>query len=87
MIWLQKTEEKIDVRLDVRNLMCPRPVLRAYQTLKKMEPGNVLEIIATARLTQYNIPYMVRMSGNELLAQEKTDTKEFRFLVKKLNAN
>ncbi len=77
-------EVKADVVLDVSGDVCPRPVLRARATLKKMRPGEVLMVIATDRASRTDIPACVKRTGNELL--EVIDEGErIIYLIKKLN--
>ncbi len=54
----QKTafEQKAALSLDVRGLICPIPVQKTDEAIKQIEPGEVLEVIASDPLTLIDIP-------------------------------
>ena len=54
----QKTafEQKVALSLDVRGLICPIPVQKTDEAIKEIEPGQVLEVIASDPLTLIDIP-------------------------------
>lgn len=53
--------------LDVRRLLCPMPVIKTQQAIKKMESGDCLEVIATDPGVQHDIPSWCRLSGHKVL--------------------
>jgi tRNA 2-thiouridine synthesizing protein A len=55
------------VTLDTSGLICPLPVYKAAQSLKGMEPGQVLELISTDRGSLADIPVLARRRGDVLL--------------------
>lgn len=75
-----KTE--VDESLDARGLNCPLPILRARKALDKMQPGLVLEVIATDPGTVMDFDAFCKQSGNTLLSQSE-ENDEFRFLLRK----
>lgn len=76
-------EVKVDVVLDVSGAVCPQPVLRARNTLKKMRPGEVLMVIATDKASKTDIPACVKRTGNELL-EVKDKGEKIIYVIKKL---
>jgi tRNA 2-thiouridine synthesizing protein A len=70
--------------LDLKGLLCPLPVVKIAQAVKKVEIGDVIEATATDPGVLADIPAWARSSGNELLAIEKTNGKEIRFVVKRV---
>ncbi|MGV6820210.1 MAG: sulfurtransferase TusA family protein [Parvularcula sp.] len=71
-----------DEVLDAKGLNCPLPILKAKKTLKAMEMGNTLEIIATDPGAVKDFEAFCRTTGNELVeSEENGDT--FRFVIKK----
>jgi len=71
-----------DEVLDAKGLNCPLPILKAKKTLKAMEMGNTLEIIATDPGAVKDFEAFCRTTGNELVESEDNgDT--FRFIIKK----
>ncbi len=70
--------------LDLKGLLCPLPVVKIAQAIKKVEIGDVIEAIATDPGVLADIPAWARSSGHELLTMEKTDGKVIRFVVKRV---
>lgn len=56
-----------DQVLDATGLLCPMPVVKAGKTMKGMEPGTILKIIATDRGAIADFPAWADDTGNELL--------------------
>lgn len=71
-----------DVELDVRQLECPLPILRAKRSLAAMQGGQVLKVIATDRKSPGDFAEFCRQTGNELLASE-VQGDEFIFLLRR----
>lgn len=57
-----------DVELDVRQLACPLPILRAKKSLSSMASGQVLRILATDKDAPKDFEVFCRQTGNELLS-------------------
>ncbi len=61
-----------DQELDVRGLNCPMPLVKARQTILKMQPGQVLKVLATDRGSVKDFQGWARTAKNvELVAQEE----------------
>ena len=69
-------------KLDVRGLNCPQPILRMRASLKEMETGYVLQVIATDPGSTRDIETFCEQTDNTLLSssQEKGD---FIFFIQK----
>jgi tRNA 2-thiouridine synthesizing protein A len=66
--------------LNTRGLLCPLPVIRTQDAVKKLHPGEQLQVFATDPGTMHDIPAWVRVHGHKLIrAQECND--EFHFLI------
>lgn len=61
------TEVKIDRELDVKGLVCPRPMIMSMNTLKSMASGQVLKIIANDSSTKHSIPALCERAGYKLI--------------------
>ena len=83
-----------EITVDCRGMHCPVPVVMMRRNLSRLNPGDVMKLIATDPATQKDIPPASRSMGLELLKQEvvaKTyvsDTgakydKEYRYYLKK----
>jgi len=53
--------------LDTSGLLCPLPVYQAALALKKLQPGDVLELICTDPGSLADIPALARQRGDTLL--------------------
>lgn len=71
-----------DVELDVRQLACPLPILRAKKSLAGMGSGQVLKVIATDRGSPNDFVDFCKKTGNELLSSTE-DGGEFMFLIRR----
>ena len=71
--------------LDVKNMACPLPVLKAKKAIKSIEIGQVLEILATDPGSVKDIAAWSRQTGQELLSTEEQEGKPkiYQFLVKR----
>lgn len=70
--------------LDLKGLLCPLPVVKIAQAIKKVQVGETIEALATDPGVLADIPAWARSTGNELVSMEKKDNKEIRFVVKRL---
>ncbi|HKZ54178.1 MAG TPA: sulfurtransferase TusA family protein [Anaerolineales bacterium] len=69
--------------LDLRGLLCPLPVVKIAQAIKKVEVGETIEATATDPGVLADIPAWARSSGQELLSMDKVQAREFRFVVRR----
>jgi tRNA 2-thiouridine synthesizing protein A len=75
--------ENIALAVDFKGLLCPMPVVKLAQAIKKIQVGEILEAIATDPGVMADIPAWTRSTGHELVSLEKRE-KDFRFVVKRL---
>ena len=54
--------------LDVRDLSCPLPVLRANRALRSLAPGEKLRVLATDRASIADFQAYCRETGHALLS-------------------
>ncbi|ADM10053.1 hypothetical protein PB2503_10004 [Parvularcula bermudensis HTCC2503] len=57
--------ESPDLRLDLRGLRCPLPVLRLEATLRAAAPGTRIELSTDDPLAKIDIPHAARQGGHE----------------------
>ena len=62
-----------ELRLDLRGLSCPQPVLRAKKALRAIPVGGVLVLECTDPLTVVDVPHFVNQTGHKLAAQDRRD--------------
>lgn len=60
-----------DQVLDCTGLSCPLPVVKTAQAIKKIEPGQVLELLATDPGVEPDMKAWSGRTGNELLNIDK----------------
>ncbi len=51
-------------KLDLTGLKCPMPALRTRKALRRLSPGDRLEVLCTDPLAAIDIPAMVQQSGD-----------------------
>lgn len=71
-----------DHTLDALGLRCPEPVMMVRKTVRGMQAGETLLIIADDPATTRDIPGFCRFMEHRLLAQQ-TDTLPYQYLIQK----
>jgi len=54
--------------LDVRNMLCPMPVIKTGERVASLAPGTELTIYATDPGTLHDVPAWCRVHGHTVLA-------------------
>lgn len=67
--------------LDVRGEICPYPDVNSMTTLKQMNKGEILEILADYPLSVERIPRSAKKWGHKVLKVEKLDGPNRRLLI------
>jgi len=70
------------VELDARRLLCPMPVIKLQDCLKKQAAGTRVEITSTDPGAMNDIPTWCRINGHDLISSSD-DGLEYVFLVEK----
>lgn len=60
-----------DLHLDVSGELCPVPALRARRCLDEMQPGQILQVIATDPLAAVDLQILCDRLGHELLSSRQ----------------
>ena len=75
--------ESADRVLDCRGQACPLPIVKTAQQMKKeLEPGQVLEVLATDPGVEPDMKAWSKRTGNELLSIDLVDDVFHVFLRK-----
>lgn len=76
---------KKDRTLDCFGLLCPMPVIKMNETIKQLENGQILEVIATDEGIRPDAEAWCRATGHELVGIEKEegDPVVYRVYVRK----
>ena len=61
--------------LDARGLLCPLPVIRTQDRIRRLPAGSTLEVVATDAGTLEDIPAWCRVHGHELVSKETVDNE------------
>ena len=75
-------DNAFDVELDVRQLECPMPILRAKKSLAQLQSGQVLKVVATDKKAPDDFVDFCSKTGNELLSSTEQGG-EFVFLIRR----
>ena len=62
-----------DQTLDCKGLSCPMPIMKLAKTMKQMEKGSILELLATDPGSKPDVPAWCKRTGNELLETAEED--------------
>jgi len=76
------TDIKCDRELDVKGLVCPRPMVMSMTNLKAMSPGQTIKITANDSSTKHSLPALCERAGYKLLEQ-KEELGSFIFIIQK----
>jgi tRNA 2-thiouridine synthesizing protein A len=71
-----------DETLDCVGLYCPMPIAKTAEKMKKLNPGQVLEILADDPGIKADIPAWCKVTGNEFLGLEE-ENKQYKVYIKK----
>jgi tRNA 2-thiouridine synthesizing protein A len=69
--------------LDLKGLLCPMPVVKIAQAIKKVNIGDLVEATATDPGVLADIPAWARTSGHEVVVLERQDNL-IHFVVRRL---
>ncbi len=68
--------------LDARGLNCPMPLLKAKQVLNRLDPGQLLQVLATDPGSRRDFEVFARQSGHALLESAEAGGV-YRYLLRK----
>jgi tRNA 2-thiouridine synthesizing protein A len=70
------------VKLDTLGLRCPEPVMLIRIEIRKLQVGDLLEVIADDPATTRDVPAFCRFMEHQLVSAETT-TAPYRYLIRK----
>ncbi|WP_069947537.1 sulfurtransferase TusA [Microbulbifer aggregans] len=76
---------KSEHTLDARGLLCPEPVMMLHAAVRKVAPGEVLQMLATDPSTQRDVPKFCQFLGYELV-DHREEESEFVYWIRKAEA-
>lgn len=75
--------ESTQKKLDATGLFCPEPVFRTKIEIERMQPGEILTVLADDPAAEDDISRWVTRNGHELLEMKKNDNV-IEFSIKKV---
>ena len=69
--------------VDARGLVCPMPTLRLAQAIKRVQIGEVVELLSDDPGSELNMAAWTKNTGHELLISGE-ESKVWRFQIRKL---
>jgi tRNA 2-thiouridine synthesizing protein A len=67
-------------QLDARGLLCPMPVIRTQNAIRKLQPGDILTVVSTDPGVLHDIPAWCRINGHKVLEQ-KQENREIEIRI------
>ena len=71
-----------DTKLDCLGLFCPMPVLKTREAVKRLKPGQILEMLSDDPGSEADVQSWSARTGHELLEIDKNGAI-LRFLIRK----
>jgi TusA-related sulfurtransferase len=71
-----------DAMIDTVGLFCPVPIIRTAERIRRMRPGEVLEVLSDDRVILIDMPAWCRSRGHAYLGSRREGT-EFHLFVRK----
>lgn len=68
-----KPDKPVDSVLDLRGWSCPWCILQVTSRLRKMRPGQILEVLSTDPRVQTNFPQILKRGRNRVIDLEEND--------------
>jgi TusA-related sulfurtransferase len=75
--------QTVTKRLDLKGLACPLPIAKTAVAMRELQPGDLLEALATDPGSVPDFNAWAKTTGNELVEQTEEDGV-FRFLIRKV---
>jgi tRNA 2-thiouridine synthesizing protein A len=75
-------EVTADLTLDCTGQACPLPILKLSKAITRIQPGQVVELIATDSGSKDDVPAFCQRTGNTLVSS-RDEGGRFVFYVKK----
>ncbi len=78
---------KSSIHVDCSGLQCPGPIMKVYETMNKMNNGDIIEVSATDSGFAKDVEAWCRRTGNKLLKAEKKGKENIVFIQKGLGSD
>jgi tRNA 2-thiouridine synthesizing protein A len=75
--------QTVTVTLDLKGLSCPLPIAKTAQAIRSMNPGELIEALATDPGSVPDFTAWCETTGNELVEHTAADGV-YRFVIRKV---
>ncbi|MGB4440514.1 MAG: DsrE/DsrF/DrsH-like family protein, partial [Sedimentibacter sp.] len=75
-------EVKATIQVDCSGLQCPGPIMKVYETIKKINDGDIIQVSATDSGFAKDVEAWCRRTGNTLIKVEKNGKQNIVLLQK-----
>jgi tRNA 2-thiouridine synthesizing protein A len=72
----------VTTTVDARGLSCPMPIVKTALAVKALQPGDLIEVLATDPGSQRDFVAWSRSTGHELVEQT-VDGTVYRFVIRR----
>lgn len=79
---ISSSDIKATIKVDCSGLQCPGPIMKVFETMNKMNDGDIIEVSATDSGFARDVEAWCRRTGNTLLKTEKNKKENIVFLQK-----
>jgi tRNA 2-thiouridine synthesizing protein A len=80
---MSPTDSKPIRRLDVTGSLCPLPILLSAREMRKLKPGDLLEVVGDDPGIREDMPVWCERAGHRLLEMTEEEGGRLRSLVEK----
>jgi tRNA 2-thiouridine synthesizing protein A len=70
------------ITLDFKGLSCPLPIVKTAVAIKRLQPGELVEVLATDAGSVADFTAWAHATGNHLL-EHTSDAGTYRFVIRK----
>jgi tRNA 2-thiouridine synthesizing protein A len=70
-------------QVDARGLVCPMPTIRLGQAIRKVEIGQLVEVLTDDPGSKENMAAWCKNTGHELVDHSADDTTTFKYVVRR----
>jgi tRNA 2-thiouridine synthesizing protein A len=68
---------KVDLKLDLKGLLCPLPIVKLSQAIKELPVGAVIEGVAADPGVMADVPAWAKSTGQELISIEQQERNTY----------
>ena len=77
------TKTEPTMKVDIKGMLCPKPLAWARSMLDVLDSGDTLEVLATDPATVSNFQAFTRVTGHELVEWQEEKGGQIRLLIRK----